>query len=95
MMTEFKTFVAKGNVMDLAVGVIIGAAFQKIVDSLVADILMPIVGMMMGGVDFNGLEYTIGSATLKYGHFIQTILNFFIIAFVIFLIVRWVNKMRG
>ncbi|HRK74293.1 MAG TPA: large conductance mechanosensitive channel protein MscL [Rhodothermales bacterium] len=95
MMSEFKEFIAKGNVMDLAVGVIIGAAFQKIVDSLVNDLLMPIVGIFLGGVDFSALEYTVGSATLKYGMFIQAVINFVVIAFVVFLIVRWVNKVRN
>jgi large conductance mechanosensitive channel len=94
MSSEFKEFIMKGSVMDLAVGVIIGGAFQKIVDSLVADILMPIVGLLMGGVDVSQMTATLGSATLKYGLFIQNIINFLIIAFVIFMLVKALNKMR-
>lgn len=94
LVSEFKEFIDRGNVMDLAVGVIIGGAFQKIVDSLVADLLMPLVGIVLGGVDFKSLEVTVGSATLKYGAFIQASINFILIAFVVFLIVRSFNKMR-
>ncbi len=94
MWQEFKEFAMKGNVMDLAVGVIIGGAFGKIVTSLVADILMPIVGLLMGGKNFAGLQTQIGSAVIKYGAFVQNILDFLIIAFVIFLMVKAMNKMR-
>ena len=91
---EFKEFISKGNVLDLAVGVIIGGAFGKIVTSLVDDIIMPIIGLIIGGIDFSGLSLKIGEATVKYGMFIQNIVNFLIIAFSIFLVVKAVNKMR-
>ena len=108
MMSEFKEFIMKGNVMDLAVGVIIGAAFGKIVDSLVNDIIMPIVGKITGGVDFsnmyiplNGqaadlalLEAKKAGAVLAYGNFITIVVNFVILAFIIFMMVKQVNKMR-
>lgn len=106
--TEFKEFIAKGNVLDLAVGVVIGAAFGKIVTSLTDDIIMPIVGLALGKVDFanlfiamNGQHYATlaeakkaGVATLNYGLFINALINFFIIAFLIFLIVRAANRLR-
>ena len=91
---EFKEFISKGNVLDLAVGVIVGGAFGKIVTSLVDDIIMPIIGLIIGGIDFSGLSLKIGEATVKYGMFIQNIVNFLIIAFSIFLVVKAVNKMR-
>jgi len=91
---EFKEFISKGNVLDLAVGVIVGGAFGKIVTSLVDDIIMPIIGLIIGGINFSGLSLKIGEATVKYGMFIQNIVNFLIIAFSIFLVVKAVNKMR-
>lgn len=91
---EFKSFAVKGNVMDLAVAVIIGGAFGKIVTSLVDNIIMPTVGMFLGGVDFTGYAFQVGSAHIKYGNFIQSIIDFTIIAFVIFLAVRTVNRMK-
>ena len=94
MMKEFKEFIAKGNVMDLAVGVIIGGAFQAIVNSLVNDILMPIIGVITGGIDFSGLAITVGEASINYGMFIQNIIYFLIVAWVIFLVVKAINKMR-
>lgn len=94
MFKEFKEFISKGNVLDLAVGVIIGGAFGKIVTSLVDDIIMPIVGLIIGGINFLGLSFKIGDATVKYGMFIQNIVNFLIIAFSIFLVIKAVNKMR-
>lgn len=94
MFKEFKEFISKGNVLDLAVGVIVGGAFGKIVTSLVDDIIMPIIGLIIGGIDFSGLSLKIGEATVKYGMFIQNIVNFLIIAFSIFLVVKAVNKMR-
>ena len=94
MSKEFKEFISKGNVLDLAVGVIVGGAFGKIVTSLVDDIIMPIIGLIIGGIDFSGLSLKIGDATVKYGMFIQNIVNFLIIAFSIFLVVKAVNKMR-
>lgn len=109
MMSEFKAFAMKGNVMDLAVGVIIGAAFGKIVDSLVNDIIMPIVGMF-GNVDFSNLFVVLGSnpnnltaladlkkaniPTMAYGNFITILINFIILAFIIFMLVRAMNNMK-
>ena len=94
MFKEFKEFISKGNVLDLAVGVIVGGAFGKIVTSLVDDIIMPIIGLIIGGIDFSGLSLKIGDATVKYGMFIQNVVNFLITAFSIFLVVKAVNKMR-
>ena len=91
---EFREFAVKGNVIDLAVGVIIGAAFGKIVTSLVEDLIMPIVGSLMGGFDFNSLAIKIGGATIKYGNFIQTLVNFLIVAWVIFLMVKVINRLK-
>ena len=84
----------KGNVMDMAVGVIIGGAFGKIVTSLVDDVLMPIIGMLTGGVDFNGLVAKVGDATVKYGTFIQNIIDFLIIALCIFCMIKAMNKLK-
>ena len=89
---EFKAFISKGNVMDLAVGVIIGGAFQAIVSSLVDDIIMPVVGIILGKVDFSALAVEIGDAKITYGNFITAIINFLIMAFVIFLFVKAINK---
>ena len=91
---EFREFAVKGNVMDLAVGVIIGAAFGKIVSSLVEDVVMPVIGTLLGGLDFSGLAVKVGSATLKYGKFLQTCLDFLIIAWAIFLIVKFINRLK-
>jgi len=105
---EFKTFIMRGNVIDLAVGVIIGAAFKSIVDSLVADVIMPIISLITGGIDFSNLFINLtnrdkydtlalaqaaGISTLNYGNFISKIINFLIMAFVIFLIVKFLNKL--
>jgi large conductance mechanosensitive channel len=94
MIQEFKAFAMKGNVVDLAVGVIIGAAFGKIVASLVEDVIMPLVGTLLGGINFSGLAITVGSATLKYGKFLQTCLDFLIIAWAIFVAVKLINRLR-
>jgi len=108
MLKEFREFVMRGNVMDMAVGVIIGAAFGKIVASLVNDVLMPPIGKLLGGVEFSGLFITLGEghydtlkaakdagvATLNYGMFLQSVIDFLIIAFVIFLMVRAVNRVK-
>ena len=91
---EFKEFAIKGNVMDMAVGVIIGGAFGKIVTSLVGDVLMPIIGIFTGGIDFSGLAVTIGSAEIKYGMFIQIIFDFLIIALCIFLMIKGMNSLK-
>ncbi|MBQ7744317.1 MAG: large conductance mechanosensitive channel protein MscL [Ruminococcus sp.] len=88
---EFKEFIMRGNVMDLAIGVVIGGAFKAIIDSLVADIIMPVVGMITGKIDIASLSVTVGDAELKYGSFLQQILNFLIIAFVIFMVVKAIN----
>ena len=93
-MAEFKEFINKGNVMDMAVGMIIAGAFGKIVAALVENILMPIVGMLLGGVDFAKLSVTVGEASIVYGAFIQAIIDFIIIALVIFIIVKNINKMK-
>ena len=93
MIKEFKEFIARGNVMDLAVGVIIGAAFGKIVTSLVNDILMPLIGLILGGIDFTGLSVKVGDAKVMYGNFIQSTIDFLIVAFCIFLMVKAVNKL--
>lgn len=93
MIKEFKEFISKGNVMDMAVGIIIGGAFSSIVTSLVNDILMPIIGVIIGGIDFTNLTIKVGDATIKYGNFIQNIINFLIIAFCLFLIVKALNKL--
>jgi large conductance mechanosensitive channel len=94
MWSEFKKFALKGNVLDLAVGVVIGGAFGKIVASLVADLIMPIVGLLLGGVDFSKLSLTYGDAIIKYGAFIQTVVDFFIIAFSIFLFIRLLSRFK-
>ncbi|MCK6569191.1 MAG: large conductance mechanosensitive channel protein MscL [Anaerolineales bacterium] len=84
----------RGNALDLAVGVIIGGAFGKIVGSLVNDILMPLIGLLMGGINFGELSVTVGAAQIKWGLFVQSIIDFLIIAFVIFLIVKSANRMK-
>jgi len=89
---EFKAFAIKGNVIDLAVAVVIGAAFGKIVSSLVADIVMPLIGVLLGGVSFSGLSYKVGDAMIGYGAFLQAVVDFVIVAFVIFLAVKGINK---
>ena len=94
MMKEFKEFISRGNVMDMAVGIIIGGAFTSIVSSLVADIITPIIGMLLCGVNFSELAITVGSAQLTYGNFIQAIINFLIIAWVVFMMVKAMNKMK-
>ena len=94
MMKEFKEFAMKGNVMDLAIGVIIGAAFGKIVGSLVDNILMPIVGILLQGVNFATLSFKVGEAEIKYGLFIGAVIDFIIIALVLFMIIKAVNSTR-
>lgn len=109
MMSEFKDFVANGNVMDMAVGIIIGAAFGKIVDSLVGDIIMPVVGSVLGDVDFANMYMPLAGqdatlplakaqelgSVMAYGNFITILINFLILAFIIFQLVRMVNKMKA
>ena len=94
MLDEFKQFAMKGNVVDLAVGVIIGGAFGKIVSSLVEDVVMPLVGTLMGGLNFTGLAIKVGEATIKYGKFVQTLLDFLIIAWAIFIAVQVINRLK-
>ena len=91
-MTEFKTFVSRGNVLDLAVGVVVGGAFSKIVSSLVNDIITPLIGVVIGGKDFSGLSLKIGDSTIAYGSFIQNIIDFIIIAFCIFIFIKFINQ---
>ena len=93
MVDEFKTFISRGNVVDMAVGVIIGGAFGKIVTSLVDDILMPLIGVIIGGHDFSSLSIRVGDASIAYGSFIQAIIDFLIIALCIFFIVKLMNKL--
>ena len=92
MIKEFKEFIARGNVIDMAVGVIIGGAFGKIVTSIVNDVLMPLIGVVIGGIDFTGLKFKIGEAEVLYGNFLQNVIDFLIIAFCIFILVKIVNK---
>ena len=101
MMSEFKSFAMRGNVVDMAIGIVIGGAFGKIVSSFVNDVLMPPIGMMMGGVDFSELAVVLKEAsgeaaavTLNYGIFIQTVLDFLIIAFAIFMVIKAMNNMK-
>ncbi|MBN1294431.1 MAG: large-conductance mechanosensitive channel protein MscL [Candidatus Latescibacteria bacterium] len=101
MIKEFKEFAIKGNVIDMAVGIIIGAAFGKIVSSLVADVVMPPIGAILGGVDFSGLALTVKAAAgdmpavvISYGKFIQTLIDFTIIAFAIFMMVKSINSLK-
>ena len=101
MMSEFKDFAMRGNVVDMAVGIVIGGAFGKIVSSFVSDVLMPPIGLMMGGVDFGDLAVVLQEAsgdvaavTINYGSFIQTVLDFVIIAFAIFMVVRAMSNMK-
>jgi large conductance mechanosensitive channel len=94
LMQEFKDFAVKGNALDLAVGVILGGAFGKIVGSLVTDIIMPVVGLFLGGVNFAGLGIKVNEAVIKYGSFIQAVIDFAIIALVLFVIIRAANKMK-
>lgn len=89
---EFKDFIARGNVMDLAIGVIIGSAFGKIVTSIVNDILMPIIGIIIGGIDFSGLSLKIGNATINYGMFIQNVIDFLIVAICIFFFAKIIER---
>jgi len=98
MIQEFKDFIAKGNVMDMAVGIIIGAAFTAIVSSLVDDLINPIISLFTGGIDFSGLGVSVGegenAATFAYGNFIMALINFLIIAWVVFLLVKMVNRVK-
>ncbi|MEK7461994.1 MAG: large-conductance mechanosensitive channel protein MscL [Patescibacteria group bacterium] len=92
---EFKAFAMKGNVLDLAVAVVIGGAFGKIVSSLVTDIITPLIGLLMGGINFSGLAYRLGDATMTYGVFVQSVLDFIIVALAIFMVVKGINKAQA
>ena len=92
--SEFKAFAMRGNVIDLAVGVVIGGAFGAIVASLVGDVIMPLLGVLTGGLDFSGLSYTVGDASIAYGKFIQAIFTFIIVAFAIFLFIKGLNATK-
>ena len=94
MLQEFKNFAMKGNVVDLAVGVIIGVAFGKIIASFVEDVVMPLLGSIIGAVNFAGLAVSVGSATVKYGKFLQSCLDFLIIALAIFMVVQLINRLQ-
>jgi len=94
MLREFRKFISRGSVLDLAVAVIIGGAFGAIINSLVNDLLMPVVGILLGGIDFTGLAIQVGEALLTYGNFIQAVINFLIISFFLFLVVRAANRLR-
>ncbi|MDH3416817.1 MAG: large-conductance mechanosensitive channel protein MscL [Gammaproteobacteria bacterium] len=98
MLNEFKAFAMRGNVVDMAVGIVIGGAFGKIVSSLVSDVIMPPIGMIMGGVDFSQLAIALGegegAASINYGMFINTVLDFVIIAFAIFMVIKGLNSMK-
>lgn len=92
LVKEFRTFIERGNVIDLAVGVVIGSAFGKIVSSIVDDILMPLIGVLIGGLDFSNLSIKVGDARVMYGSFIQNVIDFLIIAVCVFILVKAVNK---
>ncbi|MFP7495148.1 large-conductance mechanosensitive channel protein MscL [Terribacillus saccharophilus] len=94
MLKEFKEFALRGNVVDLAVAVVIGSAFSAITTSLVNDIIMPLIGIITGGHDFSGLQFTVGSAVVRYGAFIQTVINFFLIAAALFMVVKVMNGLK-
>lgn len=91
--SEFKEFISRGNVLDMAVGVVIGGAFTAIVTALVDNIITPLIGVLMGGLDFTGLSVKVGEATIGYGAFIQAVINFLLISFVIFCVIRSFNKL--
>lgn len=95
ILKEFRDFAMKGNVLDLAVGVIIGGAFGKIVSSLVSDILMPTIGLLLGNIDFSALSLTVGDATIAYGLFLQAVVDFVIVAFCIFIMIKQVNRFKA
>lgn len=92
LINEFKEFIKRGNVIDLAVAVVIGGAFSSIVNSLVNDLIMPVIGVIIGGINFTGLTLRVGTAVIRYGSFLQNVINFLIIAFAIFMLVKLINK---
>ncbi len=94
MLKQFKEFALKGNVMDLAIGVIIGAAFQAIVSSLVEDIIMPAISLIFGDIDFSNMAYKVGEVSINYGKFITAVVNFLLVAFTLFLVITYINKLN-
>ncbi|WP_242360743.1 large-conductance mechanosensitive channel protein MscL [Limosilactobacillus antri] len=94
MLKEFKDFIARGNVIDMAVGIIVGAAFTSIVNSLVTNLINPLIGLFIGKIDLSNLAVTIGDAQFKYGAFLNAVINFLIISFVVFMLVKGINKFR-
>ncbi len=92
--SEFKSFALRGNVMDLAIGVIIGAAFGKIIESVVSDIVMPIIGLLVGGIDFTELSFGIADAQVKYGNFLQAVFNLIVVAAALFILIKAINKLK-
>jgi len=94
-MKEFKKFISRGNVVDLAVGVVVGSAFSKIVSSLVDNIIMPLVGIIIGGINFSSLTLNVFGVSVQYGIFLQNIVDFLIIAFCIFVVVKFINKLTN
>jgi large conductance mechanosensitive channel len=98
MLKDFRDFIARGNVMDLAVGIIIGAAFTAIVNSLVSDLINPLIGLFVGGIDFSSMQFAFGegehAATFRYGAFLTAVINFMIIAWVVFLLIKAINKVQ-
>lgn len=94
MLKEFKKFISQGNVLDLAIGMIIGASFKAIVDSFVNDVISPILGIFLGGIDFSQLSITVGQAQIMYGNFINSVISFLIIAFVLFMVVKAINTAK-
>jgi large conductance mechanosensitive channel len=95
MLKEFRDFINRGNVIDLAVAVVMGAAFTAIVNSLVADIITPLMGILLGGIDFSGLSLQLGDSIITYGQFIQAVVNFLIISVAVFLLVRTINQIQA
>ena len=95
MIKEFKEFIARGNVIDLAVGVIMGSAFGKIVSSLVDNVIMPLIGIILGGIDFTTLSIKVEDANINYGIFIQNVIDFLIISFCVFLMIKFINKLSN
>ena len=94
MLKEFRDFILRGNVLDLAVAVVIGAAFTAIVNSFVGDIIMPIIGALIGGIDLSSLSITIGSAVISYGNFLQALINFLLIGLTLFLLIKTINRLQ-
>lgn len=95
MFTDFKAFLQRGNVVELAIAVVMGAAFGKIVSSLVDDVVMPVIGLLMGGVDIRGLALTVSGATVRYGAFLQAVVDFLVVGFAVFVMVRAYERIRG